>query len=177
MLLGWAGAFRRSELTNLDAEDIRFTSREMVVTLRFSKTDQEGRGTKKRIPMLDDETLCPVRALKAWMNAASIKRGPLFRPVDRWGHVRRGRMTNQSVALVVKHVAKVAGLDPRQFAGHSLRSGFATQAATDLVPEWSIAEMTGHKSREVLGRYIRDAGLGQMSAIRRAFGETNHFIS
>lgn len=173
LLLGFAGAFRRSELVSLDVEDVRFGTREMIVTLRRSKTDQEGQGTKKHIPQLKDEALCPVRALRAWLNAASIESGPLFRSVDRWGHVRGNRLDDKAVVLVVKECAKHAGLEPIQFAGHSLRAGFVTQAASDDTPEWAIQQVTGHKSQTILRRYIRDAGLGQVQAIRRAFGESS----
>lgn len=171
LLLGFAGAFRRSELAALDVEDVRFTSDEMIVTLRKSKTDQEGRGQKKVIPMLGDTALCPVRAVRAWLDASGIASGALFRPIDRWGHVRAGRMTDKVIALTVKACATRAGLDARQFAGHSLRAGFVTQAAHDDTPTWEIREVTGHKSDATLQRYIRDAGRGQVRAIRRAFGQ------
>lgn len=171
LLLGYAGAFRRSELAALEIEDVRFLEDAMLVTVRRSKTDQEGHGATKRIPQLDDAALCPVRAVREWLDAARLESGALFRAIDRWGHPRANGMTDRVIALVVKDAAQRAGLEPRQFAGHSLRAGFVTQAATDQAPEWAIAEVTGHKSRAVLQRYIRDAGLGQMQAIRRAFGE------
>ncbi len=171
LLLGYAGAFRRSELVALDVEDARITDADMTITLRRSKTDQEGHGAKKRIPRLGDTPLCPVRAVQQWLNASGVESGALFRAVDRWGHVRADRISDKVIALVVKEAAQAAGLEPRQFAGHSLRAGFVTQAAQDDVPEWQIAEVTGHKSRAVLQRYIRDAGLGQVRAIRRALGE------
>ncbi len=173
LLLGFAGAFRRSELVTLNVEDVRFSSREMVITLQRSKTDQEGAGSKKRIPKLQDPTLCPVRALQDWLNLGDIHSGALFRPVDRWGHARSNRLTSRIVAIIIKQSAERAGLDPRQFAGHSLRAGFVTQAANDQTPEWAIAEVTGHRSRAVLQRYIRDAGVGQVRAIRKAFGESD----
>lgn len=171
LLIGYAGALRRSEITALDVEDIQFLDDEMIVTVRRSKTDQEGRGAKKRIPMLMDESLCPLRAVRKWLDVSGLDSGAVFRAIDRWGHVRTDRLTDKVIALVVKGAAKDAGLEPRQFSGHSLRAGFVTQAAKDDVPEWEIAEVTGHKSRAVLQRYIRDAGLGQVRAIRRAFGE------
>jgi integrase len=172
LLVGFAGAFRRGELVGLNVEDVRFGAADLTINLRRSKTDQEGHGAVKRIPMLDNPTLCPVRALKDWLDAAQIKSGALFRAIDRWGHARRDRLNDRAIALIVKRAAKAAGLDTRQFAGHSLRAGFVTQAANDQTPEWAIAEVTGHKSRAVLQRYIRDAGRGQLTAIRRAFGET-----
>ena len=177
LLLGFAGALRRSETVGLNTDDVRFGTDAMTITLRRSKTDQEGKGTTKRIPKLDDEKLCPVRALQAWLDGACIQSGPVFRSFDRWGHARTTRLTDKAIALIIKRVATSAGLDARQFAGHSLRAGFVTQAATDRTPEWAIAEVTGHKSRAILQRYIRDAGLGQMSAIRRAFGEQDTTLS
>ncbi len=171
LLLGFAGAFRRSELVALRVEDVRFLAREMIVTVTRSKTDQEGQGVKKHIPILDDPTLCPVRALKAWLQQSGVESGPLFRAIDRWGHVRRSQMSDRDIALFVKQATARVGLESREFAGHSLRAGFVTQAAKDGTPEWQIQEVTGHKSVPVLRRYIRDAGLGQTEAIRRAFGE------
>jgi len=174
LLLGFAGAFRRSELVALNVEDVRFGVNDVTITVRRSKTDQEGHGAVKRVPMLgaDDAAVCPVRALKAWLDAAQIQSGAVFRAIDRWGYVRQARLTDRAIALVIKRAAVAAGLDPRQFAGHSLRAGFVTQAAADNTPEWAIAEVTGHKSREVLQKYIRDAGRGQLDAIRRALGAT-----
>jgi len=171
LLVGYAGAFRRSELAGLNVEDVRFGVNDMVIALRRSKTDQESKGALKHIPMLKDVTVCPVRALEEWLDIAQITSGALFRSIDRWGHAQRRRLDDKTVALTIKRAAKAAGFDAWQFSGHSLRAGFVTQAATDGVPEWAIAEVTGHKSRAVLQRYIRDAGRGQLTAIRRAFGE------
>jgi site-specific recombinase XerD len=170
LLLGFAGAFRRSELAALNVEDVRFGADDAVIVLRRSKTDQEGHGAVKRVPMLDDAAICPVRALREWLDAAHIESGAVFRRVDRWGHAHE-RLTDRAIAIIVKRAAMAAGLDARQFAGHSLRAGFVTQAVADGTPEWAIAEVTGHKSRQVLQRYIRDAGRGQLAAIRRALGE------
>jgi integrase len=174
LLLGFAGAFRRSELVALNVEDVRFGADDVTITIRRSKTDQEGHGAVKRVPMLgaDDAAVCPARALKAWLDAAQIQSGAVFRAIDRWGHARRERLNDRAITLVIKRAATAAGLDARQFAGHSLRAGFVTQAAADNTPEWAIAEVTGHKSREVLQKYIRDAGRGQLVAIRRALGAT-----
>jgi integrase len=174
LLLGYAGAFRRSEIVALDVENIRFTSREMIVTLPHSKTDQESQGAKKRIPMLQEHPAdCPVRAVRAWMRAAHISSGPVFRAVDQWDHVRNRRMSDRSIAIIVKHAAEMAGMEPRQFAGHSLRAGFVTQAAKEETPEWQIQEVTGHKSAAMMRKYIRDAGTGQIKAIKRVFGEAD----
>lgn len=172
-LLAYAGAFRRSELCALDVSDVQISADEMTVRVKRSKTDPEGRSLKKRIPRLQDRRqLCPVRAVEEWLHAAELRRGPLFRAIDRWGHVRKERMSDRDLALFVKQAARRAGLDAARLAGHSFRAGFVTQAASDGVPEWEIQRVTTHKSSDVLRRYIRDEGLGQGRAIRRALGDT-----
>jgi integrase len=168
ILLGWAGAFRRSELVALEVADVHIGER-VIIQIRKSKTDQDGKGKIKVIPPIGGE-LCPVQALRDWLQASGINSGPLFRAVDRWGHVRGGRLGDKTVARVVKKVAERAGLEPRQFAGHSLRSGFTTQAAIGGAQSRDIMELTGHKSEAVMRGYIQDAGLGAMSAVRAAFG-------
>ena len=170
LLVGWAGAFRRSELVALDMADVRITDK-IAITVRRSKTDQEGKGLVKIIPMLDDAQICPTRALKAWLAQSQIQSGPLFRGVDRHGHVH-GRLSDKSVALIVKKSARRAGLSAFDFAGHSLRSGFITEAANAGVESRDIMAQTGHKSEVVMRGYIQDAGLGAAGAVRAAFGET-----
>ncbi len=168
LILGWEGAFRRSEIAALDVEDIRMNG-DMKVTLRKSKTDQEGAGMVKVIPANDDTPgLCPLRSMRSWLDASGIKSGAIFRRVDRWGHMRDERLTSQSVALVIKHYATLAGLEARQLSGHSLRSGFVTSAISAGAAEHDVMQMTGHKSQIVLRRYIRDAGLGAKRAARAA---------
>jgi integrase len=168
LLVGYAGAFRRSELVALDVEDVRFTADGLRLTVRQSKTDQEGRGLLKVIPYQADPALCPVTALRAWLDAAGINSGPLLRRLERWGGVR-ARLTDQAVKDVVKRCASLAGLDPRQFAGHSLRAGFVTAAAVAGVQAIDIAAQTGHKSLDSLKGYIRDAGFGNKRAVAGAF--------
>lgn len=155
LLLGFATAMRRSELVALTAEDLRFCAAGMVVTLRRSKTDQEGAGRAVSVPRGKDPATCVLTAIKGWMTAAGIATGPLFRGIDQHGHVS-ARLTSQSVALIVQRRVAAAGLDPSLFAGHSLRAGFATSAAAVKVPEQNIAKVTGHQSMAVLRVYIRD---------------------
>lgn len=169
LLVGFAGAFRRSELVALDVGDIRANG-DVRITVRRSKTDQEGRGLVKVIPSMRDKSVCPVTALRAWLDAAGLKSGAVFRRFNRWG-VTSARLTSQSVALVVKRAAQRAGLDARQFAGHSLRSGFITEAAGAGVESRDIMAQTGHASESVMRGYIQDAGRGARSAVRAAFGE------
>lgn len=168
ILVGWAGAFRRSELVALDVADIEL-SRRLVIHVRRSKTDPEGKGMVKVIPPLADKDVCPLVNLRRWLSAAEIASGPLFRAVDQWGHVRARRMSGKSVANIVKAAAARAGLDADLFAGHSLRSGFITEAAGAGVPSRDIMAQTGHKSETVMRGYIQDAGLGAMAAVEAAF--------
>ena len=159
LLLGFAGALRRSELVALDLADVVFTAAGAVITLHRSKTDQEGAGTTKGIPLGSKPDTCPVRALKAWLDAASVSSGPIFRPIDRHGNIKPSRLNSASVARIVKRAAAAAGLDADTFSGHSLRAGLATAAAAAGVGERSIQKQTGHKSRAMLDRYIRDGQL------------------
>jgi len=164
LLIGFAGAFRRSELVSLDVDDAQFTQDGLVVTLRRSKTDQEGEGRKVGLPYGSHPITCPVRALRAWLEQASITRGPIFRYVDRHGNVGSSRLTDQVVALVVKRCAVTAGLDAARYAGHSLRAGLATAAAEADVSERSIMAQTGHKSLPMVRRYIREGSLFKKNA-------------
>ena len=159
LLLGFAGAFRRSELVSLNVDDLQFTGAGVVVTLRASKTDQEGQGTTKGIPLGANAATCPVRALRAWLEAAELVSGALFRPIDRHGNIKPARLTGSAVARIVKRAAGRAGLDIADFAGHSLRAGLATAAAAAGVSERSIMQQTGHKSERMVRRYIRRGSL------------------
>jgi integrase len=159
LLVGFAGAFRRSELVSLDVADIAFTDDGLVITLRRSKTDQEAEGRKIGIPHGSKHTTCPVRALRAWLEAAGILDGPAFRSVNRHGKVGSERLSGRAVAIVVKRAAELAGLEPEAFAGHSLRAGLATSAAAAGASERSIMDQTGHRSVQMVRRYIRDGSL------------------
>jgi integrase len=159
VLLGFAGAFRRSELVGLDAEDCAFGKDGLTVTLRRSKVDQEGAGRKVGIPYGANPETCPVRTMRAWIEAAAISGGPLFRSINRHGHVQPGRLSGIDVARVVKKLAQRAGLDSAKYAGHSLRAGHATSAAIAGASERSIMNQTGHRSVQMVRRYIRDGSL------------------
>jgi len=159
LLLGFAGAFRRSELVALDIADLAFVPSGVVVTLRRSKTDQEGQGTTKGIPMGLFVATCPVRALRAWLEHAQLVSGALFRPIDRHGNIGAARLTGSAVARIVKRTAAAAGLDASLFSGHSLRAGLATAAAAAGASDRTIMKQTGHKSRAMVDRYIRSAEL------------------
>lgn len=172
LLVGFGGAFRRSELAGLDVEDIHFNGKEMKITVRRSKTDQEGQGKVKTIPYLAGELAGydPAAALKTWLKAADIASGPCFRKVDKWGKIGAHRLTDQVIAVVIKEAAEAAGLEPGQFAGHSLRSGYITSAALGGAQLWQIMEQSGHKSERVAMGYIQALGLGAGNATRAAFG-------
>jgi integrase len=159
ILLGFAGALRRSELVGLEVADCAFGKDGLTVTLRRSKTDQDGAGRKIGIPYGSNPETCPVRTLQAWLEQAAIAEGPVFRSVNRYGHLGPGRLSGIDVARVVKKLAQRAGLDASQYAGHSLRAGHATAAAISGASERSIMNQTGHRSVQMVRRYIRDGSL------------------
>jgi site-specific recombinase XerD len=155
LLLGFASAMRRSELVALDIEDIEFVSEGLRVTIRNSKTDQEGYGAVIAIP--HGSVACPVAALTAWIEAAPITAGPIFRPMTKGQRVLNARLTDHSVANIIKAHAARVGLDPANFAGHSLRSGFLTSAAARGVSLFKMADQSRHRSMDALRGYVRDA--------------------
>jgi integrase len=155
LLVGFASAMRRSELAALDVEDIEETPEGLRITIRRSKTDQEGHGHVIAIPR--GMIACPVAALKAWLEAAAVTESALFRPIAKGGRIRPMRLTDRSVADIVKAHARRAGLDPKQFAGHSLRSGFLTSAAARGASIFKMADQSRHKSMDTLRGYVRDA--------------------
>jgi len=159
LLAGFAGAFRRSELVGLDVGDLEFNREGLIVNIRRSKTDQEGEGRRVGIPYGSTPATCPVRAMEAWLAVLGADGGPLFRGINRHGRLAAGRLTAQSVALVVKRLAAQAGMETRNLAGHSLRAGLATAAAAAGVPERSIMAQTGHRSLATLRKYIRQGSL------------------
>lgn len=159
VLLGFAGAFRRSELVGLDVADCAFNRDGLTVTLRRSKTDQGGQGRKVGIPYSSNPDTCPVRVVQAWLEHSGITGGPLFRSITRHGRLRARRLSGIDVARIVKKLAARAGLDAAKYAGHSLRSGHATSAAINGASERSIMAQTGHRSVQMVRRYIRDASL------------------
>jgi len=157
LALGFAGAFRRSELVALEVADLAEVPDGLRVTVRRSKTDQEGLGQEIAIPR--GYRLRPVEAVQAWLAAAAISSGPVFRPVLKGGRVQAEPLTAHSVAAIVKRYAELAGLDPAQFAGHSLRAGFITSAADSGAALLRIADQSRHKSLDVLRGYVRRADM------------------
>jgi site-specific recombinase XerD len=159
ILLGFAGAFRRSELVALDVADLVFSRDGLTVMLRRSKTDQEAQGRKIGVPYGSNPDTCPVRTLQTWLEQSAIAAGPVFRAVTRHGSLRPGALSPADVARIVKKLAQLAGLDPAKYAGHSLRAGHATSAAIAGASERSIMNQTGHRSVQMVRRYIRDGSL------------------
>lgn len=154
LLLGFAGAFRRSELVALDCADIEESEAGVRITIRHSKTDQEGLGAT--IAIVRGSIACPVAALKAWRDAAGITTGPVFRSIRKGGKIG-ARLTDQSVADIVKAHAQRVGLDPALFAGHSLRAGFLTSAAKRGASIFKMMDVSRHRSVDTLRGYVRDA--------------------
>lgn len=163
LLVGWAGAFRRSELVALNVEDVEFGDDGLVVSIRRSKADQDGVGRQVGIPYGSTDR-CPVTALRRWLAAAHITTGPVFRRVDRHGHLGAAQLCSASVAQIIKRAATQAGLDPEGLSGHSLRAGLATAAAANGATETIIMAQTGHKSTAMVRRYIRQASLFRQNA-------------
>lgn len=163
LLLGFAGGFRRSELVGLNVEDVAFDRKGMIVTIRRSKTDQEGKGRKLGIPF-GRGRWCPVKALEEWLEAADISSGPIFRPINRHSQVGSSRLTGEAVSIVVKERVAKIGQTAELFSGHSLRAGFATSAAMAGASSHSIRRQTGHTSDAMLSRYIRQAEMFEGNA-------------
>ena len=155
ILIGFAGGFRRSELVELDYEDVDFVMEGVKITIKKSKTDQTGIGMIKAIPYFENQDYCPVLSLKEWINLSKIKNGKIF------------KISDKSVALKIKKYAHLAGLNHHKYAGHSLRSGFATSTAEIGADERSIMAMTGHKTTQMVRRYIQEANLFKNNALNK----------
>ena len=167
ILIGFSGGFRRNEIVSLNYDDLEFVSEGLKITIRKSKTDQFGEGSLKGIPYFDNSNYCPVISLQKWLNISKIKSGPLFRRFIKGSKLSEKRLTDQTVALIIKKYLELAGMDSRNFSGHSLRSGFATSAAESGAEERSIMAMTGHKSTEMVRRYIKEANLFKNNALNK----------
>ena len=155
ILIGFAGGFRRSELVNIDYEDIEFVREGIKIFIKRSKTDQSGEGMIKAIPYFDNKIYCPVTALKHWIELSQINSDKIF------------KISDKSVSLIIKKYAALAGLDANKYGGHSLRSGFATSAAESGAEERNIMAMTGHKTTQMVRRYINEANLFKNNALNK----------
>ena len=155
ILIGFGGGFRRSELVALDNDDVEFVREGVKIFVKRSKTDQSGEGMTKAIPSFDSTLYCPVLHLQDWMAKGKSKNKKIF-PIS-----------DKSVALIIKKYANLAGLDGDKYAGHSLRSGFATSTAESGAEERNIMAMTGHKTTQMVRRYIQEANLFKNNALNK----------
>ena len=167
LLIGFAGGFRRNELVSLNFEDLDFVFEGVKINIKRSKTDQFGEGFTKGIPHFENYLYCPVKNLKNWLNISKIKKGPIFVRFSKGVNLTNIRLTDQSIALIIKEYLTKAGVDNKNYSGHSLRSGFATSAAEAGAEERSIMAMTGHKSSEMVRRYIKEANLFKNNALSK----------
>jgi len=167
ILMGFSGGFRRNEIVSLDCDDLDFVAEGLKINLKRSKTDQFGEGSVKGLPYFDNTQYCPVLSLKNWIEASKISSGPLFRRFSKGSKLTENRLTDQTVALLIKKYLKLAGIDNKNYSGHSLRSGFATAAAESGANERNIMAMTGHKSTEMVRRYIKEANLFKNNALNK----------
>ena len=167
ILIGFSGGFRRNEIVALNYDDLDFVHEGLKLSIRRSKTDQFGEGMIKALPYLDNSKYCPVISLKNWIDKSKIKSGSLFRRLTKGSRLSDNRLTDQTVALLIKKYLQLAGIDSKNYSGHSLRSGFATSAAESGAEERSIMTMTGHKSTEMVRRYIKEANLFKNNALNK----------
>jgi len=167
ILIGFSGGFRRNEIVSLNYEDLDFVEEGLKINLRRSKTDQFGEGSVKGLPFFKNSQYCPVVSVRKWIEISKINSGPLFRRFIKGSKLSDKRLSDQTVALLIKDYLKIAGIESRNYSGHSLRSGFATSAAESGAEERSIMAMTGHKSTEMVRRYIKEANLFKNNALNK----------
>ena len=167
ILLGFGGGFRRNELISLDYDDLEFVDEGLKINIKKSKTDQYGEGIIKALPYFDNSRYCPVRSIQNWLKVSKIKKNAVFRKFYKGMKLSNNRLSDQSVALLIKYYLEKAGIDSSDYSGHSLRSGFATTAAEAGAEERSIMNMTGHKSTEMVRRYIKEASLFKNNALNK----------
>ena len=167
ILIGFSGGFRRNEIVSLDNDDLDFVSEGVKINIKRSKTDQFGEGFTKALPYFDSSQYCPVISLKKWLDISKITSGPVFRRFLKGSKLSENRLTDQTVAILIKKYLNLAGINSKNYSGHSLRSGFATSAAESGVEERNIMAMTGHKSTEMVRRYIKEANLFKNNALNK----------
>jgi len=167
ILIGFSGGFRRNEIVSLDYDDLDFVTEGVKINLKRSKTDQFGEGSLKGLPYFDNSKYCPVLSIQKYLEKSNINAGALFRRFNKGSILSKDRLTDQTVALLIKKYLQLAGIDSKNYSGHSLRSGFATSAAESGAEERSIMAMTGHKSTEMVRRYIKEANLFKNNALNK----------
>jgi site-specific recombinase XerD len=167
ILIGFSGGFRRNEIVSLDFDDLDFVEEGLKINIKRSKTDQFGEGSTKALPYFDNLQYCPVVSIQNWIEISGINSGPLFRRFTKGSNLSEKRLTDQTVAILIKNYLDLAGIDSKNYSGHSLRSGFATSAAEAGAEERTIMAMTGHKSTEMVRRYIKEANLFKNNALNK----------
>ncbi|MDA9658363.1 tyrosine-type recombinase/integrase [Candidatus Pelagibacter sp.] len=167
ILIGFSGGFRRNEIVSLDYDDLDFVPEGLKINIKRSKTDQFGEGFTKALPYFDSSQYCPVISLKNWLDISKITSGPVFRRFLKGSKLSENRLTDQTVAILIKEYLNLAGINSKNYSGHSLRSGFATSAAESGVEERNIMAMTGHKSTEMVRRYIKESNLFKNNALNK----------
>ena len=167
ILIGFGGGFRRSELVSIDYNDVELVPEGVKIVIRRSKTDQFGEGMAKGLPYFTNQNYCPVLHLKKWLELSNIKTGPIFRRFSKSFKLSENRLTDQSVALLLKYYLDIAGIENKNYSGHSLRSGFATVSAEFGADERSIMAMTGHKTTQMVRRYIKEANIFKNNALNK----------
>jgi site-specific recombinase XerD len=167
ILIGFGGGFRRAELVYINYDDLEFVSEGLKIIIRRSKTDQYGEGMTKGLPYFSNQTYCPVLNLKKWLEISNIKSGAIFRRFNKGFNLSNKRLTDQTVALLIKSYLNIAGIENKNYSGHSLRSGFATVSAESGADERSIMAMTGHKTTQMVRRYIKEANLFKNNALNK----------
>jgi len=167
ILIGFSGGFRRNEIVSLDYDDLDFVPEGVKINLKRSKTDQFGEGALKGLPYFDNSKYCPVVSVQKYLEKSNISSGALFRRFNKGSILSKNRLTDQTVAILIKKYLQLAGIDSKNYSGHSLRSGFATSAAESGAEERSIMAMTGHKSTEMVRRYIKEANLFKNNALNK----------
>jgi len=167
ILIGFGGGFRRTELVSIDYNDVEMVPEGVKIVIRRSKTDQFGEGMAKGLPYFTNQNYCPVLHLKKWLELSNIKTGPIFRRFSKSFKLSENRLTDQSVALLLKYYLDIAGIENKNYSGHSLRSGFATVSAESGADERSIMAMTGHKTTQMVRRYIKEANLFKNNALNK----------
>jgi len=167
ILIGFSGGFRRNEIVSLDFDDLDFVEEGLKINIKRSKTDQFGAGSTKGLPYFENSQYCPVVSIQKWIEISKINSGALFRRFTKGSNLSEKRLTDQTVALLIKEYLGLAGIDSTNYSGHSLRSGFATSAAEAGAEERTIMAMTGHKSTEMVRRYIKNADLFKNNALNK----------
>ena len=167
ILIGFSGGFRRNEIVSLDSDDLDFVPEGLKINIKRSKTDQFGEGFTKALPYFDSSKYCPVASLKNWLDISKITSGPVFRRFVKGSKLSENRLTDQTVAILIKQYLNLAGIDSKHYSGHSLRSGFATSAAESGAEERNIMVMTGHKSTKMVRKYIKEANLFKNNALNK----------